>query len=263
MSDPVHDLYVLDCGTIVEPRDFMYLHSGYDPLNVPISAYLITHPRGNVLVDTGLPGELVTDRSHWPPGLDFMKVTMAAGNTVRAQISAAGVDPDSIEHVIISHLHLDHVGGLGNFPNATVHVHRAEWDYAHSPDWFSAGIYLLNDIDKPAVSWSFHDLTEKDRSWDLYGDGRIQVLFTPGHSAGHVSVLTTLEEKTVLIAGDIASVEEHYRNQALGFWVDLPALDRSLKYLHRIEAEYAVDTVVFAHDDAQSASLNRGKGPLS
>lgn len=249
-----HEMTLLDCGLIEEPREFMYLHEGGDNLRVPIVAYLVTHPRGNVLVESGLPVELSRDRGYWQ-GLDFMKITMDPGQHVVAQLQSHGIDPDSVRYVILSHLHLDHVGGIGHLPKAEFIVHRAEWEHAHDPDWFCKGLYHLEDIDRPEVQWRLLDLSEEDRLLDLYGDGRIRIAFTPGHSVGHLSTIVRLDGLSAILAGDVASVAEHYRSEALGFWVDLLALDRSIKFLHEVEESETIDLVVFSHDDAQVNEL--------
>lgn len=253
-----HELFLLDCGLIEEPRDFMYAHEGQADVRVPIVAYAITHPQGNVLVETGLPLELAADRGWWQ-GLDFMRVTMGEDNHVVAQLRSHGIDPASIRHVVLSHLHLDHVGGIGHFPDAEFIVHRREWDYAHAPDFLSVPLYRSQDIDRPGVRWRLLDLTEEDPELDLYGDGRIRLHFTPGHSIGHVSTLAAVDSGRFLLAGDAVSVEEHYTRQSAGFWVDLAALDRSITHLHDLERDEGVDVVVFSHDDAQVQRLRADK----
>ena len=161
MSD--HRLHALDCGAMTLPRQIIYAHEGPEPLAIPIRAFVITHPDGDVLVDSGLPLEALQDPSYWS-WLTYATWTADPRHHVRAQVLAAGLDPDAIRYVVQSHLHYDHIGGIGHFPAAEFLVHRREWDYAHDPsDWISEASYPLADIDRPDVRWRLLDLTAEDR----------------------------------------------------------------------------------------------------
>lgn len=253
MTMPGHRLHELDCGTMTLSRQLIYAMQGEDSLTIPVRAFVIEHPEGNVLVDSGLPLEAIEDPSHWE-WLNYATWSATPANHVRAQIKAVGIDPESIRVVVQSHLHYDHIGGIGHFPDAEFLVHRAEWEYAHAPaDWISQVAYPLQDIDRPRVRWRLVDLTADDRELDLYGDGRIRVIFSPGHAVGKLSVLARLDDRTVLLTGDAADSEEHWGRRTLPPYVDLPALAISLDHLHRLEQAEGVDQVLFAHERARSA----------
>ena len=250
---PGHRLHELDCGTMTLARQLIYALQGEDSLTIPVRAFVIEHPEGNVLVDSGLPLEAIEDPSHWE-WLNYATWSATPDNHVRAQIQAAGIDPESIRVVVQSHLHYDHIGGIGHFPAAEFLVHRAEWEYAHAPaDWISQAAYPLIDIDHPDVRWRLLDLTADDRELDLYGDGRIRVIFSPGHAVGQLSVLARLDDRTALLTGDAADSEQHWARETLPPYVDLPALATSLDNLHRLEQAEDVDQVLFAHERARSA----------
>lgn len=248
MTAPAHRLHELDCGTMTMQRQFIFAVQGTEPLTLPIRAFVITHPRGDVLVDSGLPLEAIEDPDHWS-WLQYATWSATPANHVRAQIETAGLDPAAIRYVVQSHLHYDHIGGIGHFPGAQFIVHRREWQYAHQPsDWISRSAYPLADIDRPGVDWRQLDLTPEDRELDLYGDGRIRIVFSPGHAVGQLSVVARLDDRTVLITGDAADSEQHWERGALPPYVDLPALATSLDNLHRLEAGEGVDQVIFAHE---------------
>ncbi len=248
-----HRLHELDCGTMTMARQLIYAQQGPAPLTIPIRAFVLTHPKGDVLVDSGLPLEAIDDPAHWS-WLEYATWSATPANHVRAQIEAAGFDPDAIRYVVQSHLHYDHIGGIGHFPDAQFLVHRREWDYAHEPsDWISQAAYPLADIDRPGVSWRFLDLSAEDRELDLYGDGRIRVIFSPGHAVGQLSVLARLDDRTALLTGDAADSEQHWDRETLPPYVDLPALATSLDNLHRLESDEHVDQVIFAHESARPA----------
>lgn len=173
--------------------------------------------------------------------------------TTSAQIDAAGLDPDTIRYVVQSQLHYNHIGGIGHFPKAEFLVHRREWQYARDPsDWLSQAAYPRADIDRPDVRWRLLDLTAEDRELDLYGDGRLRIIFSPGHSVGQLSVLARLDDRVALLTGDAADSEQHRERETLPPYVDLPALAESLSNLHRLEAGEEVDQVLFGHQRAQT-----------
>jgi N-acyl homoserine lactone hydrolase len=97
------------------------------------------------------------------------------------ELERLGIEPNSVTYVLQSHLHLDHTGAVGRFQNAIHVVQRAEYEYAFTPDWFAAGNYIRKDFDKPDLQWLFLEGGRTD-FYDLYGDGSVRLIFTPGHS---------------------------------------------------------------------------------
>jgi glyoxylase-like metal-dependent hydrolase (beta-lactamase superfamily II) len=110
---------------------------------------------------------------------------------------------------------LDHSGAVGRFPNAQYIVQRAEYEYAFNPHWFSAGAYIRADFDRPGLDWKFLGGEYTD-NYDLFGDGTIRMIFTPGHSPGHQSFLITLPNTgPVLLTIDAAYTLDHWEDKAL------------------------------------------------
>jgi glyoxylase-like metal-dependent hydrolase (beta-lactamase superfamily II) len=70
-----------------------------------------------------------------------------------AQLGSLGIQPEDIRYVLLSHLHSDHTGAIGRFPNALHIVQRREYDYAFKPDWFAAGAYCRHDFARPNLHW--------------------------------------------------------------------------------------------------------------
>ena len=95
MTAARHRLHELDCGTMTLPRQLIYSMQGPEPLTIPVRAFVIEHPEGNVLVDSGLPLEAIENPSHWG-WLNYATWSATLHNHVRAQIQAVGVDPESI-----------------------------------------------------------------------------------------------------------------------------------------------------------------------
>lgn len=103
----------------------------------------------------------------------------------------------------------------GSNPCHTLLSHHGRVSYANNPDWFVAGAYVRKDFDRPHLNWHFlkGDCTD---FYDVYGDGVLQAIFTPGHSVGHQSFLVTLpNQKAILIAADAAYTLDHWNERAL------------------------------------------------
>jgi N-acyl homoserine lactone hydrolase len=253
-------LRLFEAGTLTLAHKMVYMKGEQHEITIPIPFFLIEHPEGNVLVDGGMQLEACRDPESYfgEHILTVMKPAVRPEQHVLAQLEAAGVDPASIRTVVQTHLHFDHAGAVGHLPDAEFVVHRVEREYAYAPDWFVDG-YKESDFDREGVRWREIDLDEEDDELDLYGDGTVRVVFTPGHSPGLLAVAVELPETgTVIIAGDAADAGAHYRSEAMpGLYVDGAALVRSLERLHRIEAERPGGLVVFGHDMDQWQTLER------
>ena len=174
---------------------------------VPVPAFLIRHPSaGAILVDTGLHPSIATDGKENFGGLGnrFGKPTLEPGEDVPAQLRKRGLDPGEIPVVVMTHLHIDHTSAISEFPNSTFVVSETEWEAADAP----ARSRPLNGYRRPHFDYAFDYRTVDfdragidsyasfGRTFDLFGDGSIRLAFTPGHSAGHMSVICRLERAT-------------------------------------------------------------------
>lgn len=192
-----------------------------DPMWVPVIVVAIVHPEaGVVLVDTGLSEAQTHPFSHYSVldgGLnagiwrDSDNRIAAAGDLV-TQLEAIGIAPGDVKHIVLTHLHEDHVGELGRFPSATVHVSALEWNdrarvsYAPSFD----PIAMLD-----AFAYDSGALYSFDASKDLLGDGTVVLLPTPGHTLGHASVLVALGDHHAVVTGDALYTLRHLDPEAL------------------------------------------------
>jgi N-acyl homoserine lactone hydrolase len=252
-------LHVLFGGTLTLQHHWVFLKGDFHDVTIPIPYFLIRHPEGDVLVDGGLALEGCRDpAAYFGPGVAaVMRPQVSADEHVLAQLAAIDVDPASIRSVVQTHLHFDHAGALGHFPDAEFLVHRRELEYAAAPDWFADG-YDPRDLQRP-VRWRELDLTEDAPELDLYGDGAIRIVFTPGHAAGLLAVLVALPGGAVILAGDVADTATHYDHRALpGLYTDGPALVRSIERLKALERETGA-LVIFGHDIEQWPTLRHGR----
>lgn len=223
-----------------------FLEGESGDITYPVPVFVIDHPRGTVVVDSGLHPDLSRDtsrlgalagafRPHLPPD---------RSGTVAPTLRAAGFDPDSVSHVLLTHLHFDHAGGLLELPNARVVVQQREWANRHDEDLVGVGAYNPEDFELG------HDRVEIDGDHDLFGDGTVVCLLTDGHTAGHQSVRVRTADAVYILCGDCCYLrrtllEEHL--PPFGF-------DRSrhLAAIRRMRIEQRNGAVlVFGHDPAQ------------
>lgn len=186
-------LYMFEAGTLKSQKQFFTLNQGFgDFFEVPVPFCLIDHPRGKVLFDTGNALEVVNNKhEHWGGVVAAYDPVMTEEQWCVNAIKKVGCAPEEIKYVILSHLHLDHAGGVGHFPNARYVVQRDELHFAYVPDPYMKGAYIRKDFDKD-VDWMILEGWRDDR-FDLFGDGTIEIWFTPGHTPGHQSMLVNLQ----------------------------------------------------------------------
>lgn len=170
-------------------------------VTVPVPFFLIRHHEGDVVVDGGNPLAVARDaRAHWGVLADQFEVDMTESDHCAAQLLARGLAPQSVRYVVQTHLHIDHTGALGHFPDATVVVQAGELEAARTADPPERYGYVRQDYNRPELHWL---VVEGEH--DLFDDGTIRLLQTPGHSAGHTSLLLELRDTgPVLITADAA-----------------------------------------------------------
>ena len=192
-------------------RAFASRRSGWT--HTPIPAFLIDHPTaGAILVDTGLHASVATDPKDnlGALGARMYQIRMRPEQAIPAQLEALGVDAHDVRTVVMTHLHYDHASGVSQFPQATFVVSRAEWEAASSGGTLQG--YRARQFDH-AFDWRTIDYEDAallssfaafGRSVDLFADGSVRLVFTPGHTLGHQSVVARLHDRELLLTGDAA-----------------------------------------------------------
>jgi N-acyl homoserine lactone hydrolase len=219
----------------------------YDPLDPgfaevvygPYFFYLIEHPRGPVVFDTGLHPKWVGSGAGDDAGLT---IVMEEGQDARSKLATIGVDPAAVEHVVMSHLHLDHAGGLQFFPNANIYAQQSEIRFAYWPSCYQRELYDRDDFDH-GLRW-----VEQTGERDIYGDGTIVAIPTPGHTPGHQSLLVRLDSGVVVLAADAHYRESKMRERKVPGIVWSPdAMVESWYLLEEIERREGAK-LLFTHD---------------
>jgi len=224
---------------------------------IPVPWFLLTHPDGYTLIDGGLAVEGLPDPyAYWGSAVEQFKPVMSEKQGCLAQLKSVGIAPEDIRYVLLSHLHSDHTGAIGRFQHATYVVQRREYEYAFAPDWFTAGAYCRKDYDRPELNWFFLN-GPSDDSYDLYGDGTLECIFTPGHSPGHQSFLIRLPSgKNFMLAIDAAYTLDHYHEKALpGLMTSATDVAQSVRKLRQLTEQN--NAVFIPGHDPQEWRKNR------
>jgi glyoxylase-like metal-dependent hydrolase (beta-lactamase superfamily II) len=244
------------------------LLSGQPAATVPVPAFLIRHPSaGAILVDTGLHPSIATDGKENFGGLGARigKPDLNPGEDVPAQLRDRGLDPGEIPIVVMTHMHLDHSSAISEFPNSTFVLSETEWESAAT-----GSRPLLNGYRRTHFDYAFDYRTVDfgrsginsyatfGRCFDLFGDGSIRLAFTPGHSAGHVSVIAHLASNDFVIGGDATYTQGQLEGTAplAPRPFDAHNYRRSLQELKLFKREYPDAVVTPGHDPEFYAGIS-------
>lgn len=237
-------LYLFECGTLKSKKHYFVLDREIDePFEVPVLFFLIQHKGKNILFDTGNAYEVSIDpEKHWGDVVNTYYPVMKEEQYVVNQLkNISGIKKEEIDYVILSHLHLDHAGAVGAFPDAVYVTHKKEIEFAFSPECSQKDAYIMQDIDKD-VNWLFLE-NEFPQAYDLFDDGVIKIYHTPGHTPGHLSVLVNLS-KPFLLTGDSCYTQENLdKNILSGFFWSEEDSRRVLNWIRKLQKEEKVEII--------------------
>ena len=236
-------LYILDCGqnTGKDQSRWSPGVSEGKPIEFSDNCYLIRHAKGLLLWDTGVPDAVAA----MPDGMVVANgaIVYRRAQTLIAQLAEIGVKPADITYVAVSHTHGDHVGNIGLFPTSTVLIQGAEYDWA------------MTQSVKPAFA-ATQKIEKLAGDHDVFGDGSVMILSTPGHTPGHESLLVLLPKTGALVlSGDAVHFRDNWEQRRV------PSMnvnrDQTLASLQRIAGvlEDKKAQLWINHDKPQSAGL--------
>jgi N-acyl homoserine lactone hydrolase len=223
----VDRLYVLDCGqghANDESRWTVGVNVG-KPIDISVSCYLIHHADGYFLWDTGISDAVASMPEGWYPSNNpATDIHWTRAKTLESQLAAIGVKPSDIKFVGISHTHPDHIGNAELFPAVPFLIQKAEYDY-----YFAAG---KTGIAKPPSDTKptflkDHPVNLVQEDQDVFGDGSVMIIYTPGHTPGHQSCLVHLSKTGwVLLSGDAVHLQENWDTRRIPYFSTMPAEQR-------------------------------------
>ena len=222
-------------------------------VTIPINMWVIDHPKGLVVFDTGN-NQAISDgkcKSYWAAGLcDGLKPSQTRDDVIDRQLTKLGYSPDKVKAVITSHAHLDHIGNIKLFPNAVHVLQKKELYQAWWPEKFQRpdGVFIMGDFDGPARDFNYLEL---DGDHDLFGDGTVVVLSTPGHTLGHQSVKVRLGSgQTIIMAQDAIWVKENLEGYPAGLNYSVKDYNASINRL-KMMRDLENANLYFGHDPDQ------------
>ena len=200
-------VYVFDCGT-VDVKDISVFSPGVDvgkKKTLTNSCYLIAHPKGNLVWDTGLSDELASA----PAGKIVPGFHLTLKKTLASQMKEAGYAPDAVTYLGLSHMHFDHIGNVALFPKATLLMQKEEYESATGPEASKFG----NDP-KNYPTLAANPVQQLNGDHDVFGDGTVVVKRALGHTPGHQVLFLKLKKTgNVLLSGDMTHFTKNWENR--------------------------------------------------
>jgi len=234
-------VYAFTCGWLTVPTALL-LEGETGSIKVPVPVYLIEHPKGYALFDSGLHVDTQTDADRRLGRLArYHTVHFFAGEEIASRLRAIDVAPDRIDYIINSHLHFDHCGGNAQLPNATLLLQRLEWEAAHDAELIERVYYDPHDYDHG------HRVRAVNGEHDVFGDRSVVCIPTPGHTPGHQSLRVRIGKEDVVLTGDAC----YLRRTLEALHLPTAAFDREqmLASLRRLRALRDGGTVIITGHD--------------
>jgi len=240
-TPPTVTITRLQCGTNTAPTDVgqrfsdTYAFTGFK-VQLTASCYLVRHNDDYLIWDTGYP----TGSAPTAPKQSLLDL-----------LGQLKVTPAQVKYVGISHYHGDHTGQASQFPQATLLIGKADWDVVMDPKQQA-------QLAAPFKQWTSGEgkVEPVTGDKDIFGDGSVIMLDTPGHTPGHHSLLVKLKEMgNVLLTGDLAHFRENYESNGVPtFNTNRAETIASLERFKKIAANLKA-TVIIQHDDRDVSKL--------
>jgi glyoxylase-like metal-dependent hydrolase (beta-lactamase superfamily II) len=193
-------LYVFDCGTLKSGNPDPLLKAGIKTTDMSVAVYLIVHPRGTLLWDSGvIPDEMIQ-----PGGTTDFRATVK--KTLKGQLAEIGYKPSDITYLALSHNHYDHSANANEFAGSTRLVQKTEREVMFNGSPRPGSPNSPSNATAAARYAALKDSKTKllDGDYDVFGDGSVMIISTPGHTPGHQSLLVKLPKTgPVLLSGDL------------------------------------------------------------
>lgn len=279
LSDPITAVSVFSTGSVVIRPE----HVGPTNLNLyvwlatsrrwteplPINVYVIEHRDGLVLFDTGQDRASVTDPSYFPGGLNGLiysrlsKFSIPENETLTAGLARLGYEVQNVDTAVLSHLHQDHIGGLPELSHAELLVSRPEWESLAKPFPEARGL-MPKHIDLPGLSWRLLDaeplgdpsVAPFTRGHDVFGDGSLLLLPTPGHTPGSLSMLVRRPgRRPLLMVGDLTYDDQLLAAGQLPGVGDKRQMRHAVRMVNELRANLPGLVVLPAHDPTAAERL--------
>lgn len=258
-------IHILHCGQVNVDKALPFSNASRNPLAftglfrnrkkriwLPVSAYLIEHPKGNILIDTGWHID-VREHQKKHLGMLLSKINPArleAGQAINEQLSTLGLQPTDVDYLLLSHLDCDHVSGLQLLKGAkTILTSREEWRAANR--WsLRYKQSMWKNCNVKTYGFQSTRTGPQGLSLDLFGDGSITLIYAPGHSRGLTITKIENNGKYILLTSDCGYAEKSWQEMIMpGICVNRRQLRQSLQWVAQ-EAASSQCVGAYANHDA-------------
>lgn len=236
-------LHAMTCGWLSMPLAMLIEGGTSAHVRIPVPCYLVVHPRGSLLFDSGLSTICQQEsRDYMGEFADLMQVEFMPGEEISKRLECLDLDGGGIDFLVNSHLHFDHAGGNEQIPGARLVLQKPEWEAAHEPDLIASVGYKPVDYDLG------HDLLLIEGEHDVFGDGSVTCIPTYGHTPGHQSLRVALGGGDVILTGDACYLRETLEELRLppAAATSREAMLESLKRIRALQSRGA--RIFYGHD---------------
>ena len=264
-SPPGMKMYVFSSGALTIGKNILQNLGPTDNIQIPVGFFVVMHPKGNVLFDTGNNDKILTDPSYWGPFFKALNPVVTPDIAIDAQLGKIGLKPDDIKYVVVGHLHLDHGGNVGKFPNSTLIVQKDEIRNAFWPEPGTAGPYIMGDV-APLRSDFGEAMPNKGKmvqlagDMDIFGDGSVVVKRWVGHTPGSQMLLVRLPKTgPIILTSDNVYFKENVEKNILPnvtLAYDPAGILRAYEWIRYMQATEKADFFT-AHDPDAFKALKK------
>ncbi len=262
-------LIAFSSGSLTVPKGLLQNGAGSEKIQVPAGFFVIKHPKGNVLFDTGNNDKIITDPGYWGPFIAGINPVRTPDVAIAAQLAKIGLTPNDIRYVVVGHFHLDHGGNAWQFQNSTLVAQKDEIRNAFWPEPGTAGPYIPGDVaylrsDLGASLPNKVKVIQLNGDLDLFGDGSAVVKRWVGHTPGSQMMVVRLPKTgTVILTSDNVYFAENVTKNLLPEVVlayDPTGILNAYEFIRQMQAMEGA-TFFTAHDPDGPAGKSRTMGP--
>jgi N-acyl homoserine lactone hydrolase len=258
-------LYVFSSGALKIGKNILQNLGPQEEIRIPVGFFVVMHPKGNVLFDTGNNDKIITDPGYWGPFFKSLSPVNTPDVAIDAQLGNIGLKPDDIKYVVVGHMHLDHAGNVAKFPNSTLIVQRDEIRNAFWPEPGTAGPYIPGDVaplrsDLGEALPNKYKMIQLNGDMDIFGDSSIVVKRWVGHTPGSQMLVVRLPKTgAIILTSDNVYFRENVEknilpNVALAY--DPAGILRAYEWIRQMQATEKADFFT-AHDPDAFKALKK------
>ena len=218
---------------------------------LPVSVYLIEHPKGRVLIDTGWHTDVRKSQFRHLGLLHYLinKANLPEGQAIHEQLAKMGLKASDIDYVVLSHLHSDHASGLKHVCDAKkILVSDLEWQEAnkHKIRYVPS---MWDGVNVETYSFAPSEYGVENQSFDLFGDNSVVFVYSPGHTMGLASTIVQNNGKFVLLCSDVGYAEKSWKDMIMpGVMMNKEKTHASLKWVRNMSKKEECVKVLANHD---------------